>query len=247
MDVVIDKAGRNFWNERWAGLPQFSEYEGPVFEQHPVLEPFLREQGGGTAIEIGCVPGNWLVYLAKEFGYVVSGIDYSDLLDYTRANLVYHHVPVGDLFNADLFTFESPKKYDLVFSTGFVEHFTDHNLVIQKHADLARPGGLVIIIVPNLTHIHRLLCSTFDRKNFDAHVLTLMDRHNLRNALRSAGLEVLRCDFQKTFRPVYPLPRMISIGSRAFQKGLRISRLDNIPNRFGSPYLISVSRKPTGA
>jgi 2-polyprenyl-3-methyl-5-hydroxy-6-metoxy-1,4-benzoquinol methylase len=240
----MDKAGRSFWNERWATLPEFCPYEGPVFEQHPVIAPFVRAGSGKNAIEVGCVPGNFLVYLAKEFGYRVSGIDYSEMLEYTRANLKYHNVPVGDLYQADLFSFQSPIKYDLVFSSGFVEHFTDHLLVVQKHAELATPGGLVVIIVPNLTHIHRVLCSTFDRKNFEAHVLTLMDRKTLASTLQSAGLEVLHCDYQKTFRPVYPLPYPVSMACRAVQKVLRLSHLDSIGNRFGSPYLISISQKP---
>lgn len=240
---ALDKAGRNYWNQRWAGLPEFSPYEGPVFEQHPVIEPFLRGGEGKTAIEVGCVPGNWLVYLHREFGYTVSGIDYSDKLDYVKANLKYHEVAVGELYPADLFTFETPERFDVVFSSGFVEHFSDYNLVIRKHAELAKPGGLVIVIVPNLTHLHRFLCSTFDRENFKAHVLTLMYRDNLRNTLQSAGLTVLHCDFQKTFRPVYPLPKPMSLASRAVQKALRITHVDNIGNQFASPYLISISRK----
>jgi SAM-dependent methyltransferase len=243
MPVAIDKAGRSFWNERWAGLPDFSPYEGPVFEQHPVLARFLANGVGNDAIEVGCVPGNFLVYLAKEFGYRVSGIDYSDMLDYTRANLKFHGVPTGEFYQADLFKFEPPHQYDLVFSSGFVEHFTDHQFVVQKHADLAKPGGLVAIMVPNLTHIHKMLCSTFDRKSFDAHVLTLMNRKTLASTLETTGLQVLHCDYQKTFRPVYPLPAPISFACRAVQKGLRLSHLDNIGNRFGSPYLISISRK----
>ena len=54
-----------------------------------------------------------------------------------------------------------PKKYDLVLSGGFAEHFDDHELVVRKHAEWAKPRGLVVIIVPNLTHIHRLLCGWF--------------------------------------------------------------------------------------
>jgi 2-polyprenyl-3-methyl-5-hydroxy-6-metoxy-1,4-benzoquinol methylase len=244
MPVGFDKAGRSFWNERWQGLPEFSPYEGPVFEQHPVLEGFIADGRGKTAIEVGCVPGNFLVYLAKEFGYTVSGIDYSDRLEYTRANLRYHSVAVEELHQADLFAFRPTRQYDLVFSAGFVEHFTDHLLVIQKHAELAKPGGLVVIMVPNLTHVHKVLCSTFDRKSFDAHVLTLMNRKTLSDTLRAAGLKVLHCDFHKTFRPTYPLPRAVDLASRGVQKALRMSRLDNIGNRFASPYLISISQKP---
>lgn len=239
-----DRAGTQFWNERWASLPPFRPYEGAVFETHSVLKNFLRASTGRSAIEIGCVPGNYLVYLNKEFGYTVSGIDYSDRLDYVEANLAYHKVPVGRLINADLFKFVPDERYDLVFSHGFVEHFSDPQSVLTKHADLAKPGGLVVIIIPNLTHLHRFLCSTFDRANYKAHVLTLMYRYNLLRGLEETGLEVLHCEYNKTFRPPYTLPYPLSLASRAVQKLLRLMGMDNIGNSFASPYLVSVSRKP---
>ena len=35
-------------------------------------------------------------------------------------------------------------KYDLVLSVGFAEHFDNHELVVRKHAEWAKPGGLVV-------------------------------------------------------------------------------------------------------
>src|ERR1051325_6561309 len=149
-----DAAGREFWNSTWETLPPLHRYEGPVFEQHPVLARYLSgtHSAGASAIEIGCVPGNYMVYLNKEFGYRVDGIDYSEKLDHVRANLEYNGIHNSRLFAGDFFDFVPPERYDLVFSGGFVEHFDDHELVVRKHAELAKPGGLVVIFVPNLTH-----------------------------------------------------------------------------------------------
>lgn len=212
-----------------------------------MLSKFLTASGGGDAIEVGCVPGNYLVYLAKEFGYRVSGIDYSDHMPYVEGNLRFNGIGDAELFRADLFQFEPPRRYDLVFSQGFVEHFDDYKSVVQKHADLAAPGGLVVIIVPNLTHIHRILCGTFAPDILSVHRFPLMHAQVLRKTLAEAGLEVLHCKYNKTFRPVYNLPRGVDLCSRALQKGLRILKLDNVGNRFASPYLISISRKPKSA
>jgi nucleoside-diphosphate-sugar epimerase len=44
-------------------------------------------------------------------------------------------------------------------------------------------------------------------------------------------------------RPSIENPYFASLCSRAVQKGLKLLHLDDIGNRFGSPYLISVSRK----
>jgi SAM-dependent methyltransferase len=242
-DPAGDAAGKNYWNSIWNELPPVPLYEGPVYEHHSVLSRFLSNAGGGNAIEIGCASGNYMIYLNKEFGYRVDGLDYSDNMEYVRANLSYNGIQDAELFSADFFQTAPAKQYDLVFSGGFVEHFDNHELVVKKHAEWAKPGGLVIIIVPNLTHIHRSLCGWFDPEVLRVHRFPLMRIAVLRAALEKAGLSVLHCDYHKTFRCTYALPKPVDFVARAAQKLLKLSGLDNIGNRFGSPYLISVSRK----
>lgn len=241
---MSDAAGREFWNSAWAHLPPAEPYQGPVFEHHPILKKFLAGAGGGDAIEVGCVPGNYMVYLAREFGYRVSGIDYSDKIPYVGENLRVNGISDAELFHCDLFQFVPPRRYNLVFSQGFVEHFDDYELVVQKHAALAAPGALVVIIVPNLTHVHRALCGYFAPEILSVHRFPLMYEKILRKTLEGAGLQVMHCEYHRTFRPTYNLPGPVDLCSRAVQKGLRMLRLDNIGNRFASPYLISVSRNP---
>jgi len=241
-DPAGDAAGRNYWNAIWQKLPSVTLYDGPTYEYHSVLSDFLANRGG-DAIEIGCATGNYMIYLNKEFGYSVDGIDYSNNMEYVRANLSHNSISGANLFKQDFFEFPPPQKYDLVFSAGFVEHFDDYELVVRKHAEWAKPGGLVVIIVPNLTHIHKFLCGWFAPEILRVHRFPLMYRHVLRQVLEKAGLRVLHCDYQKTFRPTYQLPAIMDFFARSAGKLLRISGLADIGNRFGSPYLISVSRK----
>ena len=65
----------------------------------------------------------------------------------------------------------------------------------------------------------------------------------LKNTLEKAELEVIHCEYHRTFRPTYRLPLTLELCSRAIQKGLAVTRLDDIGNSLASPYLISVSRK----
>jgi 2-polyprenyl-3-methyl-5-hydroxy-6-metoxy-1,4-benzoquinol methylase len=44
-----------------------------------------------------------------------------------------------------------------VISFGFIEHFDNPENVIQKHLDLLKPGGILIVGVPNFTGIHGIL------------------------------------------------------------------------------------------
>jgi 2-polyprenyl-3-methyl-5-hydroxy-6-metoxy-1,4-benzoquinol methylase len=242
-DPAGDAAGKSYWNAVWEELPPVERYEGPVHEQHPVLSRFLSNAGGGDAIEIGCGTGNYMIYINKEFGYRVDGLDYSDNIEYVRANLSYNGIQDAELFSADFLEFVPAKKYDLVLSGGVAEHFDDHELVVRKHAEWAKPGGLVVIIVPNLTHIHRLLCGWFAPEVLRVHRFPLMRSDEMRKTLEKAGLQVLHCEYDKTFRCTYELPGVVDFFARALRKLLRLSRLDDIGNRFCSPYLISVSRK----
>jgi len=238
-----DAAGKDYWNSTWEKLPPIERYEGPLYEQHPVLARFLSHAGGGDAIEIGCGSGSYMVYINKEFGYRIDGIDYSNNMDYVRANLLYNGIQDSQLFNADFFEFVPARKYDLVLSGGFAEHFDDYELAVKKHAEWAKRGGLVVIIVPNLTHIHRLLCGLFAPEVLRVHRFPLMRSAIMRRTLEKAGLQVLHCEYHKTFRPTYNLPRGLALFFRVVKKLLQASGLDDIGNRFGSPYLISVSRK----
>ncbi len=61
--------------------------KGRSMSNIPVLSRFLSHAGGGDAIEIGCGTGSYMIYLNKEFGYRIDGLDYSDNMDYVRANL----------------------------------------------------------------------------------------------------------------------------------------------------------------
>lgn len=237
-------ASPEFWAETWAHLPPPEAYPGPLFEAHDVLSQVLPGAPSRTALEIGCVPGNWLVYLAREFGYAVSGIDLSDRIDYVAANLRFNGIEPVALHHADVFTLPFDERFDLVFSSGFVEHFDEHDEVVRRHVALAKPGGLVVIIVPNLAHLHRVLAGVFAPAILRVHRFPLMRRAGLRRSLEQAGAEVLRCEYVRTFRPVYPLPSWMSFLCRAAQKGLRMARLDRIGNPMASPYLVSVSRVP---
>lgn len=242
-DPAGDAAGQPYWNAIWEKLPPVTHYDGPKYEYHSVLSCFLCNSGGGDAIEIGCATGNFMIYVNKEFGYRIDGLDYSNNMEYVRANLAFNGISNANLFKQEFFEFLPPIKYDLVFSAGFAEHFDDYELVVRKHAEWAKPGGLVVIIVPNLTHIHKLLCGWFAPEILQIHRFPLMHRQVLRQTLVKAGLDVLHCEYHKTFRPTYRLPVILDFISRAAGKLLQVAGLADIGNRFGSPYLLSVSRK----
>ena len=239
----IDAAGVEYWDGRWKDYePQI--YAGPILAGHEIYDVHLPHQPGLRFLEIGCVPGNWMVYFARHFCYQPHGLDYSSHMDLVRRTLAKNEVD-GTCYEADLFEFRPAELFDVVFSDGFVEHFDDPIAPVRRHVELCAPLGYVVIAVPNVTHLNRLIMKGRDPRAYDAHRFTLMHPGKLRAIAEDLGLTTVFCGYERrTFHSVTPLG-WLNLPVRAAQKGLRLVRLDKIPNRFGSPYVVYVGRRFT--
>jgi SAM-dependent methyltransferase len=108
---------------------------------------------GARILEVGCGGSKWLPYFAKTFGAEVWGLDWSpNGVASARAALRAvgedGKIVLGDLFT----TTDVPCGYfDVVWSGGFIEHFTNTSAAIKAISRFAKPdGGLVITEVPNM-------------------------------------------------------------------------------------------------
>jgi 2-polyprenyl-6-hydroxyphenyl methylase/3-demethylubiquinone-9 3-methyltransferase len=143
---------------RWADLAWMrARYAWVVWDA--ILRRRLRPRPGASLLEVGCGTGRWLIYFHKAFGYAVTGCDYSDAsCQLAGANLARAGVG-GAIHKADLFALTG--RYDVVYSAGLIEHFTDTRAVLAKFVSLLNPGGTLVSIVPNLAGVsgayHRLL------------------------------------------------------------------------------------------
>ena len=96
---------------------------------------------GLRALEVGGTPGQYLAYMHRRFGYTVTCLDYSPE-GCLKARENFHllgidgEVVVGDLFDRDLVL----EPYDVVYSLGLVEHFSDLETVVRHHLRFLRPG-----------------------------------------------------------------------------------------------------------
>src|SRR5438034_690129 len=163
-----------------------------VFERY--LEP------GGTCFEIGFLPGYILTYLSKHFRYTVSGIDLTPF-DETevRERMVLDGANVGKLFRGDFLQFASDEEYDVVCSFGFLEHFSNPEVIIKRHISLLRPGGTLVISCPNFRGAQYLLHRYLDSENLANHNLEAMDLDRWTRTLHENGMRILFQDYQGTF------------------------------------------------
>ena len=103
-----------------------------------------------TAAEIGGAPGQYLAYVHRSLGYRVTCVDFSATgCAKTVENFRLLGIP-GDVIQADITTDAADlPAFDVVYSLGLIEHFADRRQIVENHARLVRPGGYLVLGVPN--------------------------------------------------------------------------------------------------
>jgi SAM-dependent methyltransferase len=151
---------------------------------------------GSTCLEVGVVPGAVLLYLARQCGFACTGIDFSPWVEEVCAEFARQQIKAS-FVQADFLAWETDRRFDLVYSQGFIEHFTDYQPVIERHWALVRPGGLLLLSVPALTPVQLALRQRFYepwklREVLGTHNLDIMSPAALRSAVsRCPGCTVV--------------------------------------------------------
>lgn len=170
----MDYVNQDYWDKSYNNLSlEFNVVNDPISK---LLKNLIAPTKNGEVFEIGCFPGRYL----KEFGdqgYILNGIDTTyrvkdDLPKYLKEI----NYKVGDFICGDIFKEKTSKKYDVVCSFGFIEHFINWEKVLAIHFELVKAGGIVIITVPNFKGlIPNLFHKIFDRINLRRHNIKAMD------------------------------------------------------------------------
>lgn len=195
----------SFWDEHWNDtcLPQTVNYN---FKIEKILAQIFKKylpygQNKSEVIEIGCAPGKWLVFFAKEMNYKISGIDFSQNgVEQTFDNLRLTGVS-GSIIKDDIFKFQSVKKYDVVFSLGFIEHFNDVDEIIRKHNDILVNSGHLVLGIPNFKGVNYYIQKFIDKSVIDDHNLTIMNKQYLKKIGAELNLEISYLKYIGGFAP----------------------------------------------
>lgn len=85
------------------------------------------ETRGKKLLEVGCARSVWLPYFAKEFGFRVSGIDYSEIGCQQAIEVLHREGVQGEVVCTDLWALPPSLvgQFDVLISCGVVEHFQD--------------------------------------------------------------------------------------------------------------------------
>lgn len=242
-----------FWDRFWAQLPipQQPDFRN-VFDRSlaRILQKHLEKSPGSRLVEVGCAPGRWLVYCHRLFGYQVAGYESSPLgVQKTRENLDFFEIE-AELIERDFTTSDLPtNSYDVVLSLGFIEHFSDPNPVMERHARILRPEGKLILEVPNLRGLNHFLISRTKPEFLQHHNLSVMAPHALGRLGIAAGLVPIEVGYMGGMDyALFPFPSSPSVWRLAIAALSRVRMkapsLDRVNASWLSGYVYAVFRKP---
>jgi SAM-dependent methyltransferase len=172
---------------------------------HVIYPAFLPSGEEIRAIEIGSAPGRHLVRMRHELGCDVWGLEYSpEGAETNRKLFAVSGIDPGHVIEADLFDDgldpSLTDRFDIVISRGFIEHFDDPAGAIDRHLRLLRPGGTLVISIPNMRGANYLQSLLFCRRLIPLHNREIMRLKSFRSLFDPGRLESVFCGYYGTFR-----------------------------------------------
>src|ERR1700733_1331342 len=253
----------SYWEQIWgaAGSPKLFDSGDPKLANrgnialHEFFSGILRTVAPRSVIEIGCAQSKWLPYFAKVHNLSVAGVDYSDIGCAGARALLQRAQCDGEVFQADMFDppDELRSRFDVVLSMGLVEHFADTSNAVQACAAFAKPGGIIITTIPNLTGLIGLVQRCLDRAVYNKHIA--LDCAALRAAHEKCDLSILRSGYLLSAN--FAILNLPNLRPKFFERAVRglavaatagVWMLEGVgasigPTQFMSPYVACVAQK----
>lgn len=166
-----------------------------------LLDEYIVWDAVNLYMEIGGAPGSIMAFMNKSHNLSVSTVDFTEkekVSEYLRDRRVENF----KVYQDDFSTFDvrqHHRKYDIVASWGFLEHFgkTTAAKFIEKQKDMVTEGGYFIVEIPNIRKIFWLLYRIFNRRLLRIHNLEVMNLEWLKRCV------VKGCNFELLYASYY--------------------------------------------
>ena len=118
-----------------------------------------------TILELGAGTGFLTRWLLEKYGGMATLVD-NNMSSYKA----FKSLKSVDSYQIDyvienIFTFETPKRFDIVCSFGLVEHFKDKQKIIETHRKYLSTNGYMIILVPLDSCLSRIYWEIYPELN----------------------------------------------------------------------------------
>jgi len=198
-----------------------------------IYPSFLAGMEGRSVIEIGSAPGRHLVRMRERLGCEVWGLEYSgEGAETNREAFRKAGIDPGRVIEADLFDGAIAERFggsfDVVLSRGFIEHFDEPAEAVERHLLLLRPGGTLMVSIPNMRGANFIQALLFNSRLIPMHNREIMRMEAFRSLFSRDDLEILFCGYYGTARADMflhrrgPLTGMFKRAAEAFQALLNL-------------------------
>lgn len=208
------KAENNVLNESSLGAEKYSkDYEWLKHTIETGAENSLTKVNGFLRdnceiLEFGPAAGYFTRFLKQERSAVVDAVEI-DPQCALQAAVYARQCVTADLERDDWGRELGRKMYDYAIFADVLEHLRDPLKVLRRAAEFVRPGGKIIISVPNLGHWQ--IVASLINNDFSYNKVGIMDNTHthffteptLRELIKEAGLEL--SDVQQVMMPHLPI------------------------------------------
>ncbi len=218
---MTNKASLDHWRD------EYSSYKFHIARKKDFIRQWIEKyiapvtDQPKTCLEIGCYPGRFISVFG-ELGYELHGVDFVDELERLPRWLKHSGYKVGLFSRCDFNEFNPSRKFDVVCSFGFIEHFTNWETILEKHASLVADKGLLVVEAPNfIGGFQHWLHSRFDRENYARHHIPAMNIDKWAELLETTGFEISYAGYFGKFR-FWTEPEARTVSERLLLRVLRI-------------------------
>ncbi|KKT28951.1 MAG: Demethylmenaquinone methyltransferase [Candidatus Yanofskybacteria bacterium GW2011_GWA2_44_10] len=206
---------------------------GIFVEAYPVFKKYIPDTAG-KILELATGCGRFGVSIAKDFKN--SKVYVSDILE-ESLDLARNLADELDVRNIEFsvqdclhISFED-NYFDVVFADGVIQLFTNHIDAVSEMVRVLKPGGTLIVAVPNFWNFHTLYKSILPLlgRKFEYDYEKSFKKSELRKAFKDTGLHVQAED---GFYVGYGLFRLKRYHKMFHFWGRAINRLSKILDRF---------------
>lgn len=142
---MIERNWEEFWLNKDFAIPPSNFHQK---QKTDFMKLLCKDKENGKVIECGCFPGKWLVWFNKELKMHPYGIDIlpekytKSFLDKFNVKAIIKKADVRKIPFKD-------NTFDVVYSFGLIEHFENHNDVIEEMKRILKKDGILITAWPN--------------------------------------------------------------------------------------------------
>jgi 2-polyprenyl-3-methyl-5-hydroxy-6-metoxy-1,4-benzoquinol methylase len=204
---------------------------------------------GKTLIEIGGFPGRYLAYLTSKYELNPTCLDYNSDISQLEASFKIMGVKQYTVLQEDFTKYVPKQKYDYVISNGFIEHFEDFDNILDLHSQYLKPGGKMLVMIPNKRYFRQVYGYLCDYKNLKAHNLKSMRLGVFKEFAKRHDLDVNTLQYYGGFpfavhQRLNILQKIIYKVARLISKKVINPILMKYPSKYMSASIISIFEKP---